>query len=95
VAGALRELTQAAYLDPYAERIHLLLARTQAKAGDADKAIAEFRMALWVRDDPAVRVELMGLLKQSGHLAEAKLEAERVLRVDPSNASAKAVLGKK
>jgi tetratricopeptide (TPR) repeat protein len=94
LTGALRELTQAAYLDPYADRIHLLLARTERRAGDTQKAVAEFRMALWVRDDPLVRAELMGLLQELGRAAEAKLEAEKVLKADPANAVARTLLGK-
>ena len=92
--GALQELTQAAYLDPYGERAHLLLARAYRRRGDDDKAASELRMALWVRDDAAVRAELASLLGAMGKHAEAKAEAQRVLKTDPGNASARALLGK-
>lgn len=92
--GALRELTQAAYLDPYGDRAHVLLARMHRKRGDSEKALSELRMALWVKDDAAVRVELAGLLKELGRNSEAKAEAERALKADPNNAEARALAGK-
>ncbi len=95
LAGARRELTQAAYLDPYADRAHLLLARVEARQGNRDQAASGLRMALWIRDDVAIRLELMRLLQEMGHQAEARLEAERVLKADATNAEARAFLGKK
>jgi tetratricopeptide (TPR) repeat protein len=92
--GALRELTQAAYLDPYGARAHVELARIHRKQGDPAKALGELRMALWVKEDPAVRLELAGLLKELGHGGEAKAEAEKVLKVDPDNEEARALAGK-
>ena len=93
--AARRELTQAAYLDPYSERAHLLLARLEAREGARDKAASELRMALWIRDDAAVRLELARLLAEMGRKAEARAEAERVLRTDPANAEARALTGRK
>jgi len=90
--GALRELTQAAYLDPYGARIHLELARVHGARGDAETAVSEFRMSLWCDDDPVVRAELSVMLKASGHLAEARAEAGKVLKAAPNNADARRVL---
>jgi len=70
--GSEAELTQAAYLDPYAPRVHLLLGRALRRRGERDKAVAEMRMSLWCRDDPAVRQELADLLKEMGRDAEAR-----------------------
>src|SRR5262249_48288495 len=56
--GALAEATRAAYLDPYNRSIHLLLARVHRARGDGEKALNEFRMALWSQDDAGVRVEV-------------------------------------
>lgn len=95
LAGARREFTQAAYLDPYSDRAHLRLARLEGQEGHPEKAASELRMALWIRDDVAVRLELMRLLAETGRRAEAKAEAERVLKADPRNAEARAFLGKK
>ncbi len=95
VEAARRELAQAAYLDPYSERAHLLLARLEARDGAPEKAASELRMALWIRDDAAVRLELARLLAQMGRKAEARTEAERVLRADPTNAEALDLTGRK
>jgi tetratricopeptide (TPR) repeat protein len=95
LGGARREFTQAAYLDPYSERAHLSLARLELREGQREKAVAELRMALWIREDVPVRLELMRLLAEMGRRGEARGEAERVLKLDPANAEARALLGKK
>jgi tetratricopeptide (TPR) repeat protein len=92
-SAAFSELTRAAYLDPYSSRVHLLLGRAHRSRGDADEALGELRMSLWCRDDAAVRAELSQYLAQLGRTAEAKEEAQRVLKADPENAAAKQVLG--
>jgi tetratricopeptide (TPR) repeat protein len=93
--GALRELGRAAYLDPYAQRVHLLLARAYRAKGDRERAESELRMTLWSQEDPRVRAELARLLKEMGRASEARKEAEKVLRIDPSNEIAKGVIGEK
>ncbi len=87
--GALAELTRAAYLDPYGGRVHRRLARVHRRRGETDKALAELRMSLWCREDPGVRLELAGLLKDMGRAAEARSEARRVLESDPGNDEAR------
>jgi tetratricopeptide (TPR) repeat protein len=64
--GAISELARAALLDPYATRPHLLLGRAHRLAGESEKAIGELRMALWCRDDPALRAEIAELLRSMG-----------------------------
>ena len=91
-AGAARELSRAVYLDPYAPRIHVLLARAHHAAGDNEKAVAELRMALWPREDAAVRAELALRLQELGRKDEARAEAERVLKLEPQNESARKVM---
>jgi tetratricopeptide (TPR) repeat protein len=91
-AGALRELTRAAYLDPYAPRIHVLMARAHRTRNERDKALNELQMALWSQDDPDVRAEMAELLKEMGRPAEAKAEAEKVLKADPRHEGARRVL---
>lgn len=92
--GALRDLVRAAYLDPYAQRVHLLLARAYRARGERERAESELRMTLWSQEDAAVRAELALLLKEMGRDAEARREAERVLKIDPANAAARKVLGR-
>jgi tetratricopeptide (TPR) repeat protein len=90
--GALAELTRAAYLDPYAGGVHTQLARVHRARGDRELALNELRMALWSREDPALRAELAAVLKAAGRAAEARLEAEKALRADPGNETARKVL---
>ena len=49
-------------------------------------------MALWSREDTALRAELAAVLKEAGRTAEARLEAEKVLKADPGNEAARKVL---
>jgi hypothetical protein len=49
-------------------------------------------MSLWCRDDAAVRLELAVVLRDLGRVSEAKAEAERVLRTDPSKAEARQIV---
>jgi len=90
--GALAELTRAAYLDPYATGVHMQLARVHRARGDRELALNELRMALWSREDPALRAELAAVLKEAGRTAEARLEAQKALKADPDNETARRVL---
>jgi Flp pilus assembly protein TadD len=90
--AARRELRQAAQLDPYSDRAHLLLARLEARQGNGEAAALQLRMALWIRDEVATRLELMRLLGQMGRSQEARAQAERVLEADAANAEARALL---
>lgn len=92
--GALRELTRAAYLEPYGTRVHVVLARVHRARGELDKAENELRMSLWSKDDLAVRVELAQLLLEMGREGDGRAEAEKVLRADPTNAAALKLLGR-
>ena len=94
VEGALRELTRSAYLDPYSPRAHELLARAHLMRNEKEKAMNELQMSLWCREDPAVRLELARVLADVGRTAEARAEAEKVLKVQPDNAAARAIFRK-
>jgi tetratricopeptide (TPR) repeat protein len=92
-AGALRELTRAAYLDPYSSRIHVLLARAHRTRGERDKALSELQMAVWSQEDADVRAEMAELLKEMGRPGEARAEAEKALKLDPRHEGARRLLG--
>jgi tetratricopeptide (TPR) repeat protein len=94
VDGALRELTRAAYLDPYSPRAHELMARAHLARGEREKAINELQMSLWCRDDPDVRLQLARVLADLGRTTEAQAEAAKVLKSDPDNEAAR-VLSRK
>jgi tetratricopeptide (TPR) repeat protein len=70
--GALSELAHAALLDPYAARPHRVLGQAARSRGDYENALAELRMALWCRDDPALRREIADLLRSMGRGDEAR-----------------------
>jgi tetratricopeptide (TPR) repeat protein len=70
--AAVAELARAALLDLYATRPHLLLGRAHRLAGENEKAVAELQMALWCRDDPALRREIAELLRGMGRPEEAR-----------------------
>ena len=78
--------------DELLEQQHVLLARVHRARGDRELALNELRMALWSREEPALRAELASLLMEAGRTAEARLEAEKVLKTDPGNEAARKVL---
>jgi tetratricopeptide (TPR) repeat protein len=70
--GAISELARAALLDPYATRPHLFLGRAHGLQGENEQALAELRMALWCRDDPALRREIAERLRSMGRAEDAR-----------------------
>ena len=71
-AGAIAALARAVLLDPYLAVAHRLLARAHQARGESHKAVEELQMALWCREDPTVRRELVELLRSLGRVEEAK-----------------------
>jgi tetratricopeptide (TPR) repeat protein len=90
--GALKEAARSAYLDPYNRRTHLLIARLHRLRGDHERSLNEFRMFLWSNDDAVVRVEVALLLRDMGRGPEARIEAEKALKLDPANEQARRLL---
>ena len=93
VDGALQEAMRSGYLDPHNRRTHLLIARLHRRRGDHERALNEFRMALWAQDEAAVRVEVAQLLNEMGREPEAQIEARKALGLDPGNAEARRLAG--
>lgn len=89
---ALREATRSAFLDPSPSRIHLVLARIHRARGQHERALSEYRITLWAKDDAGVRLEVATLLREMGRAAEARTEAEKALKLDPTSAAAKSLL---
>jgi len=71
-AGAISELARATLLDSYATHPHRLLGRAHRLQGENEQALAELRMALWCRDDPALRREIAELLRSMGRGEDAR-----------------------
>lgn len=90
--GAMKEAIRAAYLDPANRRINLLMARLHRLRGDHEQALNQFRIFLWSSDDVVARVEVALLLREMGRGPEARLEAEKALKVDPANEQARRIL---
>jgi tetratricopeptide (TPR) repeat protein len=90
--GSMKEAVRSVYLDPYNRRTHLLIARLHRLRGDREQALNEFRMFLWSADDAVVRVEVALLLREMGRGPEARIEAERALKLDPANEQARRIL---
>ena len=88
----MKEVTRSAYLDPGNRRTHLLMARLYRLRGDRELSLNEFRIFLWSNDDPVVRVEVALLLREMGRGPEARLEAEKALKLDPANEQARRLL---
>ena len=86
---AFRELSRAAYLNPYEASVHRSLAQVHVRRGDRENAAAELRTSLWCAESTAVRVELMNLFAELGRRAEAESEARRILKADPGNEAAR------
>lgn len=96
-AGALenawREASRAVYLDPHRARAHLVLARTLRARGEDEAALRALEVALWAREDPAVRRELVLYLEELGRAESARAEAEALLAADPEDPVGRRLLG--
>lgn len=90
--GAMKEAVRAAYLDPTNRSINLLLARLHRLRGDREQALNQFRIFLWSNDDVVARVEAALLLREMGRGPEARLEAEKALKIDPENEQARRIV---
>lgn len=91
--AALAELLRATYLDPWSSRAQALLARALRKQSQITRAVSAYRMALWARNDNALRLELAQYLADVNLTLEAQAEARKVLSVEPDNAVARKLLG--
>jgi hypothetical protein len=60
--------------------------------GDKPQATDELRRSLWCKEDTAVRLQLMMLLKELGKADEARAQAARILKADPGNEAARKLL---
>jgi tetratricopeptide (TPR) repeat protein len=90
--SAMKEAVRAAYLDPTNRSINLLFARLHRLRGDREQALNQFRIFLWSNDDVVARVEAALLLREMGRGPEARLEAEKALKIDPANEQARRIV---
>jgi tetratricopeptide (TPR) repeat protein len=90
--GAMKEAVRAAYLDPGNRKVNLLMARLHRLRGAREDALDQFRVFLWSNPDAVAHVEVALLLREMGRGPEARLEAERALKIDPANEQARRLL---
>ena len=70
----------------------LFRSRLYRLRGDHELALNEFRIFLWSNEDAVVRVEVALLLRDMGRGPEARIEAEKALKLDPANEQAQRLL---
>lgn len=90
---ALAELRRAVYLLPYEAGAHLLIGRIHLRGGRPQEAIDALKISIWSEDTAAGRVALAEAYIRTGDAASARTELERALKLDPSSADAKRLLG--
>jgi Tfp pilus assembly protein PilF/TolB-like protein len=89
---ALAELRKAVYLSPYEAQAHLLIGRIYLRGGRAAAAVDAFKISIWSEDQAPAHVYLAEAYLKMGDAANARLEAQRALTLDPASADAKRLL---
>jgi tetratricopeptide (TPR) repeat protein/TolB-like protein len=91
---AIGELRRAVYLAPYQSEAHLLLGRLYLRDGRVAEAIDELKIAIWSEDTIPAHLALAEAYMADKNDASARAEVQTVLKRDPVNADAKALLDK-
>jgi tetratricopeptide (TPR) repeat protein len=89
---AISSLKRAIYLAPYESGAHLLLGRVYVRGGRMEEAIDEFKIAIWSDDTVANHLTLADAYVQARDFDSARAELQWILKADPQNATAKAML---
>jgi Tfp pilus assembly protein PilF len=89
---AMAELRRAVFLSPYEARAHLLIGRIHLRAGRPADAIDAFKISIWSEDQASAHVYLAQAYLKTGDAANARVEAQRALTLDPSSADARKLL---
>jgi tetratricopeptide (TPR) repeat protein len=91
---AAQELQRALYLQPHWVEARLELAGIYRELGELDRAVGEYRVALWDEETAAIHVRLAEVYIEMGEYAEARAHAERALELEPDNSEAQDLLEK-
>jgi tetratricopeptide (TPR) repeat protein len=91
---AAQELQRALYLQPHWVEARLELAGVYRESGELDRAVGEYRVALWDEETAATHVRLAEVYIEMGEYAEARAHAERALELEPDNSEAQDLLEK-
>jgi tetratricopeptide (TPR) repeat protein len=89
---AVRELQQTLYLKPRWVEARLELAGVYREAGDLDRSVGEYRVALWEEETAATHLRLAEVYFEMGEHAEARAHAERALELEPESSEARDML---
>ena len=89
---ALVELRRAVYLSPYEAQAHLLIGRIHLRGGRPQDAVNALKISIWSEDSVAAHLALAEAYLRMKNAAAARVEIQRALLLDPSNAEAKRML---
>jgi predicted Zn-dependent protease len=89
---AMAELRRAVFLSPYEADAHLLIGRIHLRAGRPQEAVDALKISIWSRDGAPAHVSLAEAYLQLNDSANARLQAQRALALDPASADAKRLL---
>jgi tetratricopeptide (TPR) repeat protein/TolB-like protein len=91
---AIAELRRAVYLAPYESQAHLLLGRAYLRSGRIDEAVDALKIAIWSDDTIAAHLVLVEAFIQARDIPAARVEIQWILKADPQNATARALLNR-
>jgi tetratricopeptide (TPR) repeat protein len=86
------EFGEALLIDPAAGEAHAGLAEIYRRQGRTEDALRALRAALWGGEDARLRLQLARLLLELNRTSEARAELREVLKAEPENAEARALL---
>ncbi|MCA1562964.1 MAG: hypothetical protein LC804_22785, partial [Acidobacteria bacterium] len=89
---ALVELRRAIYLSPYEAQAHLLIGRIHLRGGRPQDAADALKISIWSEDSVAAHLALAEAYLRMKNASAARVEIQRALILDPSNAEAKRML---
>jgi tetratricopeptide (TPR) repeat protein len=91
-AEAISELRRAVYLAPYQNEAHLLLGRLYLRDARVEEAIDALKISIWSQDTIAAHVALAEAYVAAKNEGMARAELQVVLKRDPMNVDARALL---
>jgi len=91
--GAAPHFLKATQLKPENPESHNNLGLTYSQNGEMDKAIEQYRIAVGIKDDSAMRTNLANAYEQTGQYADAIKNYKQALAMNSDNASAHCNMG--
>jgi tetratricopeptide (TPR) repeat protein len=89
---AMADLRRVVYLLPYEAEAHLLIGRIRLRAGRPQDAVNALKISIWSQDTAAARIALAEAYLSLKEEADARVELERALVLDPASEQAKRLL---